>query len=43
MTSFSHQCYILRKTVFKLFGGAFHIFTSNGALAFYLRQKAFKL
>ncbi len=43
MTSFSHQSYILRKKVFKLFGGAFHIFAPNGALVFYSRQKAFKL
>jgi uncharacterized protein YxjI len=43
MTPFSHQSYILRKKVFKLFGGAFHIFAPNGALAFYSSQKAFKL
>jgi uncharacterized protein YxjI len=34
---------LLRKKVFKLFGGAFHIYDNAGNLLFYSKQKAFKL
>ncbi len=35
--------YIIRRKVFKLFGAAFHIYDTHGNLAFYSKQKAFKL
>lgn len=41
--SFQHQTYLVRKKVFKVFGGAFRIFDPNGGLAFYSKMKAFKL
>ena len=41
--SFSHQTYLLRRKVFKLFGGSFHIYAPDGSLAFFSSQKAFKL
>lgn len=34
---------LLRKKVLKLFGGAFHIYDTEGNLLFYSKQKAFKL
>ena len=40
---FEHDTYLIRKKVFKIFGGAFHIYDSQGGLAFYSKQKAFKL
>lgn len=40
---FSHPTYLLRRKVFRLFGGAFHIYAPDGSLAFYSQQKAFKL
>ena len=40
---FHHPEYLLRRKVFKLLGGAFHIYDASGGLAFYSRQKAFKL
>lgn len=40
---FAHPTYLLRRKVFKLFGGAFHIYAPNGSLAFYSQQKAFRL
>jgi uncharacterized protein YxjI len=40
---FAHASYLLRRKVFKLFGGAFHIYAPDGSLAFYSQQKAFKL
>lgn len=40
---FSHVTYLVRKKVFTLFDSAFHIYDPNGILAFYARQKAFKL
>lgn len=40
---FAHVRYLLRKKVFKLFGGAFHIYDPNGGVAFYSKLKAFKL
>ncbi len=39
-----HQSqYIIRRKVFKIFGAAFHIYDMAGNLAFYSKQKAFKL
>lgn len=35
--------YLFRKKVFKLFGGAFHVYDPTGSLVFYSKQKAFKL
>ena len=41
--AFLHNYYLFRKKVFKIFGGAFHIYDSNQRLLFYSKQKAFKL
>ena len=39
-----HQSqYIIRRKVLKIFGAAFHIYDMAGNLAFYSKQKAFKL
>ena len=39
-----HQSqYVIRRKVFKIFGAAFHIYDLQGNLAFYSKQKAFKL
>ena len=35
--------YLIRKQIFKLLGGAFHIYGPDGQFLFYSRQKAFKL
>lgn len=43
LSSFHHPSYLIRQKVFKLFGGAFHIFDPSGQLVFYSKQKAFKL
>lgn len=40
---FNHARYLIRRKVFKIFGGAFHIYDESGALAFYSEMKAFKL
>jgi len=40
---FSHTNYLLRKQVFKLFGGAFRIYDPYGNLALFASMKAFKL
>jgi uncharacterized protein YxjI len=40
---FSHENYLVRKKIFKVFGAAFHIFDPNGNIAFYSKMKAFKL
>ncbi|MFA5317373.1 MAG: hypothetical protein WC369_08135 [Dehalococcoidales bacterium] len=40
---FRHNSYLVRKKIFTLFGAAFHIFDPEGQVAFYSRQKAFKL
>ena len=39
----SHPTYLIRRKIFTLFGGAFHIYDPTGQLAFYSRLKAFKL
>jgi len=40
---FQHKNYLIRKKVFKLFGGAFHIFDPYGELVMFAKMKAFKL
>jgi len=40
---FSHEHYVIRSQFFRLFGGAFHIYGSDGALALYSDQKRFRL
>ena len=40
---FAFPTYVLRRKVFKLFGGAFHIFNPQAELVFFANMKAFKL
>jgi len=40
---FDYDNYLVRKKIFKLFGSVFHIYDPNGQIAFYSKQKAFKL
>lgn len=40
---FGHNDYVVRRKVFKIFGGAFHIYDPSGQVVFYSKQKAFKL
>jgi uncharacterized protein YxjI len=40
---FADSHYLVRTKVFRLFGGAFHIYGSDGQLALYTEQKRFKL
>jgi len=40
---FQDSTYLIRKKVIKILGDAFHIYNSQGELAFYVKQKAFKL
>jgi uncharacterized protein YxjI len=40
---FLHKNYVVRKKVFQIFGGSFHIYDPSGNVAFYSEQKAFKL
>jgi hypothetical protein len=40
---FRHTSYVIRRKIFKLFGAAFHIYDPSGTVAFYSKQKAFKL
>jgi hypothetical protein len=40
---FQHTHYLVRRKIFKLFGAAFHIYDPSGKVAFYSKQKAFKL
>ena len=42
-SSFGHNYYLFRRKVFKIFGGAFHVYDENGMILFYSKQKAFKL
>jgi len=42
-SAFQHREYLFRRKVFKLFGGAFHVYDENRNLLFYSKQKAFKL
>ena len=41
--AFQHNYYLFRRKVFKMFGGAFHVYDESGNLLFYSKQKAFKL
>ena len=41
--AFSHNTYQVRRKIFKLFGGAFHIYDPEGRVVFYSKLKAFKL
>lgn len=40
---FNAERYIVRRKIFKLAGGAFHVFDQQGAVVAYSEQKAFKL
>ncbi|HOJ33912.1 MAG TPA: hypothetical protein PKY35_03485 [Candidatus Hydrogenedentes bacterium] len=40
---FTLSTYLIRRKVFKLFGGAFHVFDDSGQLILYAQMKAFKL
>ncbi len=40
---FSEDTYVIRRKVFKLFGGAFHIYDARGRLVMYSTMKAFRL
>ena len=40
---FRHTNYLVRRKIFKIFGAAFHIYDPDGNVAFYSKQKAFKL
>jgi hypothetical protein len=40
---FQHQQYMVRRKVFKIFGGAFHVYDAAEQLIGYSKQKAFKL
>lgn len=40
---FTHPTYTVRRKIFKLLGAAFHIYDPQGNVAFYSKQKAFKL
>ena len=42
-TAFTRNYYLFRRKVWKIFGGAFHIYDDQGQLLFYSKQKAFKL
>ena len=41
--NFTYESYLVRRKIFKLFGAAFHIYDPNGKVAFYSKQRAFKL
>ncbi len=41
--AFQYNYYLFRRKVFKLFGGAFHVYDDKENLLFYSKQKAFKL
>ena len=41
--SFQKKQYLFRRKVFKIFGGAFHIYDQDNNLVFFAKQKAFKL
>ena len=43
MNPFEHDTYLLRKQVFKLFGGSFRIYDPSGSLALFASLKAFRL
>jgi uncharacterized protein YxjI len=41
--SFSHDHYLIRSKLFRLFGGAFHVYDGDGGLVLYTDQKRFRL
>jgi len=41
--AFTHESYLVRRKMFKLFGAAFHIYDPNGRVVFYSKMKTFKL
>lgn len=41
--AFQHNCYLVRRKVFKVVGGAFHVYDQLGNVVMYSRQRAFKL
>lgn len=41
--AFQHSKYLIRRKVFKLVGGAFHVYDEMGDLLLYSKQKAFRL
>jgi len=41
--AFRHNHYLFRRKVFKLFGGAFHVYDENRNLLMHSKQKAFRL
>jgi uncharacterized protein YxjI len=41
--AFNHDFYLFRRKVFKIFGGAFHVYGKDGRLLLFSKQKAFKL
>ncbi len=41
--AFTLDSYLFRRKVFKIFGGAFHVYDQNGEVVFFSEQKAFKL
>jgi len=43
VSQFNHPTYLIRRKIFKLLGAAFHIYDPQGNVAFYSKQKAFKL
>ena len=43
LVPFQHPGYLVRRKVFKLLGGAFHVFDPAGNVVLYSKQKAFKL
>mgnify|MGYP000512325873 CR=1 FL=1 len=40
---FKHSSYLVRTKLFRIFGGAFHIYNGNGELVLYSEQKRFKI
>jgi len=42
-TRYQHSQYVVRRKVFKLFGGAFHIYDPTGQVVLFADMKAFKL
>lgn len=40
---YGHPTYVVRRKFFKIFGSAFHVYDSAAQVAFYSRQKAFRL
>lgn len=41
--SFSHNHYLIRSKLLRLFGGAFHVYDGDGGLGLYTDQKRFRL